>query len=505
MSTNIGEMDSEFGNFMILMMIFTFTLFFMRTCTHAGRLSRLRQAKRLHHCFPVPVHVAQQVPPEILQSLTYTHLHQLYRSRPHTEPVELNSVQLTSDIVNDSVKVTRTRSSRSSRCTKETEKHHPKTGPPTKKTIQLEIRSVCQFKQVQVQFFWGVSPNTIKEVVYSNSSTVPKRKTSTSSITFEPAPAPAPNESTKDQDIVDITIDAQLDETNINDPRKAVGTDDVPTTATTTTTTTTATTTTTTTTTTKATHTNSGSKQKNNSDQLDSIQRWQEKLTATSLVSTDAMLQSCTATGTTTNSFCSNVFSTPLPSTGRIFPMIVLVCPNDSVPNNVSTTSQPNRKVDDDEDNANGSGTSDSASLPSLPSSSPRILVETTDKAMAMLCIIEDTQTRPSSYNTFNHKQGELKEDTAMTDNTYPLTVTAKITVAHDGSKYLLQSMYGLTDMDAFQDPNGVPICITCMEAPREVLILPCRHIVLCSNCESRVQTCPLCKSPKDSIVRFVS
>ena len=241
MSTNIGEMDSEFGNFMILMMIFTFTLFFMRTCTHAGTLSRLRQAKKLDHCFPVPVHVAQQVPPEILQSLTYTHLHQLYRSRPHTEPVELNSVQLTSDIVDDSVKVTLTRSSR---CTKETEKNHPRTGPPTKKAIQLEIRSVCQFNQVQVQFFWGVSPNTIKEVVYNNSSTVPKRKTSTSSITFEPAPAP--NESTKDQDIVDITIDAQLDETNINDPRKAVGADDVPTTATTTTTTS------------KATHTNSG-------------------------------------------------------------------------------------------------------------------------------------------------------------------------------------------------------------------------------------------------------
>ena len=107
-----------------------------------------------------------------------------------------------------------------------------------------------------------------------------------------------------------------------------------------------------------------------------------------------------------------------------------------------------------------------------------RVLVEPTQCASGVLCIIEDLQPRPSSYKT---GEGETKE---MVEDSYSLTTTAKIAInPNDGSNFLLQSMYGLTDADGFQGPDGVPMCIACMDGPREVLLLPCRHIVLCVKC----------------------
>ena len=126
--------------------------------------------------------------------------------------------------------------------------------------------------------------------------------------------------------------------------------------------------------------------------------------------------------------------------------------------------------------------------------------MEPEHNASGVLCIIEDLEARPSSYTTAS--EGETKE---TIEDTYPLTATAKIALNPiDGSKFMLQSMYGLTDVDAFQGDDGVPLCIACMDGPREALLLPCRHIVLCIDCCSRVTECPLCKTQKDCVVRFV-
>jgi hypothetical protein len=35
--------------------------------------------------------------------------------------------------------------------------------------------------------------------------------------------------------------------------------------------------------------------------------------------------------------------------------------------------------------------------------------------------------------------------------------------------------------------------CVICMEVARQVLFMPCKHVVCCSNCSGHVQKCPVC------------
>ena len=37
--------------------------------------------------------------------------------------------------------------------------------------------------------------------------------------------------------------------------------------------------------------------------------------------------------------------------------------------------------------------------------------------------------------------------------------------------------------------------CVVCLSAERNVLLLPCKHLVLCSACAAKVSVCPLCRS----------
>ena len=37
-------------------------------------------------------------------------------------------------------------------------------------------------------------------------------------------------------------------------------------------------------------------------------------------------------------------------------------------------------------------------------------------------------------------------------------------------------------------------LCVICVDAPREVLLKPCKHFCLCSKCTNRLRECPICK-----------
>eukprot|EP00252_Welwitschia_mirabilis_P019204 TRINITY_DN4385_c0_g1_i3.p1 TRINITY_DN4385_c0_g1~~TRINITY_DN4385_c0_g1_i3.p1 ORF type:complete len:345 (-),score=30.44 TRINITY_DN4385_c0_g1_i3:85-1119(-) len=45
-------------------------------------------------------------------------------------------------------------------------------------------------------------------------------------------------------------------------------------------------------------------------------------------------------------------------------------------------------------------------------------------------------------------------------------------------------------------------ICRCCRSTFSSVLLLPCRHFCLCKDCECRVDSCPICKSPKNASVQ---
>jgi len=46
--------------------------------------------------------------------------------------------------------------------------------------------------------------------------------------------------------------------------------------------------------------------------------------------------------------------------------------------------------------------------------------------------------------------------------------------------------------------------CVACLEAPKNMLIMGCRHVVLCQACEGKMQTkvCPLCQKPYKKVMK---
>ena len=52
---------------------------------------------------------------------------------------------------------------------------------------------------------------------------------------------------------------------------------------------------------------------------------------------------------------------------------------------------------------------------------------------------------------------------------------------------------------------HGRTSCVVCLERPRAVVLLPCRHLSMCALCAAGVSTCPMCRSAvEESMVVFV-
>jgi len=44
--------------------------------------------------------------------------------------------------------------------------------------------------------------------------------------------------------------------------------------------------------------------------------------------------------------------------------------------------------------------------------------------------------------------------------------------------------------------------CVVCLEAPREILLLPCRHVCCCKACADQLERCPLCRAWKTAFTK---
>ena len=52
---------------------------------------------------------------------------------------------------------------------------------------------------------------------------------------------------------------------------------------------------------------------------------------------------------------------------------------------------------------------------------------------------------------------------------------------------------------------GGDASCVVCLERPRAVVLLPCRHLSMCALCAAGVSTCPMCRfAVEESMVVFV-
>ena len=75
----------------------------------------------------------------------------------------------------------------------------------------------------------------------------------------------------------------------------------------------------------------------------------------------------------------------------------------------------------------------------------------------------------------------------------------------------LLKTMYftdtypmPLTPHDIFgMDADTQPECVICLEAPRNAVLLPCRHLCVCDDCLREIDSCPICRSPFARYITF--
>lgn len=44
--------------------------------------------------------------------------------------------------------------------------------------------------------------------------------------------------------------------------------------------------------------------------------------------------------------------------------------------------------------------------------------------------------------------------------------------------------------------------CVVCFEAPRQILLMPCRHVCCCKACADRLELCPMCRTPKTDFTK---
>ncbi|KAI4334413.1 hypothetical protein L6164_019110 [Bauhinia variegata] len=77
------------------------------------------------------------------------------------------------------------------------------------------------------------------------------------------------------------------------------------------------------------------------------------------------------------------------------------------------------------------------------------------------------------------------------------------------GQKYELQEIYGIGntgDGDIDGNESGRE-CVICLSEPRDITVLPCRHMCMCSGCakllRSHTDSCPICRHPVERLMEI--
>lgn len=130
--------------------------------------------------------------------------------------------------------------------------------------------------------------------------------------------------------------------------------------------------------------------------------------------------------------------------------------------------------------------------------------------------LVISAETRPSPHlmgenlnglqgisNNFQITQAVLEKKNT---ETFQVKVIRQI-LWIDGVRYELQDIYGIgsSSVEGFKDDDSGKECVICMTEPKDTLIVPCRHMCMCSECakELRLQSnkCPICRQPIQELV----
>jgi len=92
------------------------------------------------------------------------------------------------------------------------------------------------------------------------------------------------------------------------------------------------------------------------------------------------------------------------------------------------------------------------------------------------------------------------------TDNVFSIKVL-KQKQNIDGISFILQEIYGMESKGSSDKSVGNGECVVCLNAPRDTMILPCRHLCLCYTCAEDVRfksnVCLMCRQPFRALLRI--
>lgn len=55
------------------------------------------------------------------------------------------------------------------------------------------------------------------------------------------------------------------------------------------------------------------------------------------------------------------------------------------------------------------------------------------------------------------------------------------------------------------EEEEDSSLCVVCLERPRNALLMPCKHLCLCSESAcSKVKQCPLCRQPVELLIDHI-
>ncbi|WAQ97338.1 RN157-like protein [Mya arenaria] len=125
-------------------------------------------------------------------------------------------------------------------------------------------------------------------------------------------------------------------------------------------------------------------------------------------------------------------------------------------------------------------------------------------------CIAEDDESSLHAHMTF-----AMIEKSSL-EGGYVIKPLKQKQFIH-GLCYLLQEIYGIENKnnDKVKDDDGEEDeledsgaeCVICMSDMRDTLILPCRHLCLCSTCAESLRyqasNCPICRSPFRALLQI--
>jgi hypothetical protein len=78
--------------------------------------------------------------------------------------------------------------------------------------------------------------------------------------------------------------------------------------------------------------------------------------------------------------------------------------------------------------------------------------------------------------------------------------------ILYNGAFYVIHDIYGIEQLK-FNNTNPAEECVICLSAPRNSVVIPCRHLCLCNECAETLRyqsnKCPICRGPVRALLKI--